>query len=119
MNTLLLLLQIIIALGIFNVWLFRSSRATPYRGRDASSLKSEFLVYGLPQWMFYTVGILKLSAAIALLMGIFIPVLILPGAIVMAVLMLGAILMHIKVSDPIKKSLPASIMLLMSVFLIV
>lgn len=111
--------QVIIALGIFNVWLFRSSRATPYRGKDTPSLKSEFAAYGLPEWMFYTVGVLKLIAAGALLLGIFFPVLVGPGAVVMVILMLGALVMHIKVKDPISKSLPASIMLLMSLFLLV
>ena len=119
MNILSTLFQIIIGLGIFNVWLLRSSRATPYRGKDMPSLKSEFAAYGLSESMFYIVGVLKLSAAVALLLGIFIPALVLPGAFVMTVLMLGAVLMHIKVKDPIKKSVPATIMLLMSVFLII
>lgn len=118
MNIIAVLFQIVIALGIFNVWLLRSSRATPYRGKDAPSLKSEFAAYGLPESVYYTVGILKLSAAGALLLGIFIPVLVFPGAVVMSLLMLGALIMHIKVKDPINKSLPASIMLLMSLFLV-
>lgn len=118
MNILSILFQIIIALGIFNVWLLRSSRATPYRGKDTPSLKSEFAAYGLSEPIFYTIGVLKLAAAVALLLGIFIPTLVLPGAIVMSILMLGAILMHLKVRDPINKSLPASIMLLMSLFLV-
>ena len=107
MNILSTIFQIIIALGIFNVWLLRSSRATPYRGKDAPSLKSEFAAYGLPEWAYYTVGILKLSAAAALLLGVFIPVLVVPGAFVMTILMLGALLMHLKVKDPINKSLPS------------
>ncbi len=113
------LFQIVIALGIFNVWLLRSSRTTPYRGKDAPSLKSEFAAYGLPEWMYYTVGVLKLSAAVALLLGILIPWLVTPGAALMAVLMLGAVVMHLQVSDPISKFVPASVMLLMSVFLLV
>ena len=118
MNFVSILFQIIIALGIFNVWLLRSSRTTPYRGKDAPSLKSEFAAYGLSESMFYTVGVLKLSAAAALLLGIFIPSLVMPGAAVMTFLMLGAIVMHIKVNDPINKLLPATIVCLMSVFLL-
>ena len=110
--------QIVIALGIFNVWLLRSSRATPYRGKDAPSLKSEFAAYGLSESIFYVVGVLKLSAAAALLLGFFIEKLVLPGAVVIAILMLGALIMHIKVKDPVSKSIPATVMLLMSVFLI-
>ena len=116
MNTISILFQIVIALGIFNVWLLRSSRATPYRGRDASSLKTEFLAYGLSKSVFFTVGALKISAAVALLLGIFIPALVFPGAVLMMLLMLRALAMHIKVKDPAIKSLPAFLMLLMSVF---
>ena len=115
MITITMLFQIIISLGIFNVWLLRASRATPYRGKDASSLKTEFAAYGLPEWSFFAVGALKLSAAVALLLGLFIPVLVFPGALLMTGLMLGALLMHVKVSDPPIKMLPASLMLLMSV----
>jgi hypothetical protein len=119
MNIVSIFFQIIIALGIFNVWFLRSSKATPYRGKDTTSLQAEFAAYGLPEWMFYVVGVLKLSAAIALLLGILIPSLVIPGASVMAVLMLGAVVMHVKVKDPINKLLPASIVLLMSIFLLV
>ena len=45
-------LQLILALGIVNVWLLRSGRATAYRGGNASNLKSEFAAYGLPDWVF-------------------------------------------------------------------
>jgi hypothetical protein len=119
MNIVSIFFQIIIALGIFNVWFLRSSKATPYRGKDTTSLQAEFAAYELPEWMFYVVGVLKLSAAIALLLGILIPSLVIPGASVMAVLMLGAVVMHVKVKDPIDKLLPASIVLLMSIFLLV
>ena len=118
MSILSTLFQITIALGIFNVWLLRASRATPYRGKDTPSLKSEFAAYGLSESVFYAIGTLKLSAAVALLLGVFIEALVLPGAVVMAILMLGAISMHVKVKDSFNKSLPAAIMLIMLVFVI-
>jgi hypothetical protein len=40
-----------------------------------------------------------------------------PTAAVLALLMLGAILMHMRVRDPLVRSLPATLMLGMSVFL--
>ena len=119
MSMIAILFQIIIALGIFNVWLVRSSRATPYRGKDAASLKSEFAAYGLSEYVFYLVGFFKLSAAAALLVGIFVPSLVFPGAFAMAILMLGAVVMHIKVGDPVNKYVPASVVLLMSIFLLI
>lgn len=118
METISSIFQIIIPLGIFNVWLLRIGKATSYRGGDAKSLKEEFAVYGLPDSAFYIVGALKLSAAVALLLGFFVPYLIFPGALVMAILMMGALVMHLKVKDPAAKSLPASLMLLMCLFLL-
>lgn len=118
METISSIFQIIIPLGIFNVWLLRIGKATSYRGGDAKSLKEEFAVYGLPDAAFYIVGALKLSAAIALLLGFFIPYFIFPGAAIMAILMMGAFAMHLKVKDPIAKSLPALLMLLMCLVLL-
>jgi len=118
MNTISLIFQIIIPLGIFNVWLLRTGKVTFYRGGNAQSLKEEFMIYGLPDWAFYVVGGLKLLAAITLLLGFFIPGLIFPGALLMSALMLGALAMHLKVRDPMVKSLPASLMLLMCLVLL-
>lgn len=42
-------LQLILALGLLNVWLLRARSATRYRGGEARSLSAEFEVYGLPR----------------------------------------------------------------------
>jgi len=42
MRTAVLVGQVIAALGIFNVWIIRSGKATQRRGGDAKSLKDEF-----------------------------------------------------------------------------
>jgi len=112
-------IQLIIPLVIFNVWLLRQNRTTAYRGVDAPDLKAEFKAYGLPDWSYYIVGALKLSAAAMLLIGFLQPELVLPGAALMALLMLGAVSMHVKVSDPAIRYLPASLMLIMSLLLLV
>ena len=101
------LLQLIAALGLLNGWLLRSSSATSYRGGNAQSLKEEFSAYGLPGAAFYVVGSLKVGAAIALLIGIWVPSVVQPAASLVAVLMVGAVSMHVKVGDPIVKSVPA------------
>jgi hypothetical protein len=109
-------LKIIVALGLLNVWLFRYSKQTEYRGKDAQNLKEEFAAYGLPVQVMYLVGALKVIGAFILLLG---------GLLnkqdyqtiaagIISVLMIGAIVMHVKVKDPIKKSIPASLMLIMS-----
>jgi len=109
-----IILQTIVGLGLLNVWLLRSRSATDYRGGDAKSLQEEFAAYGLPEWFFYLVGILKIGSAVLLLVGIVYPPVVLPAAAVVVVLMLGALAMHVKVKDPAIKSLPAFLMLLMS-----
>jgi len=42
MQTAVIIVQIIIALGIFNVWLLRFRQATGWRGGTAANLKEEF-----------------------------------------------------------------------------
>ena len=109
------ILQVIVALGLLNVWLVRARASTAYRGGSAQSLKEEFATYGLPEWSFYAVGALKIGAAVLLLAGIWIPGIVRLPALVVAALMVGALAMHAKAKDPLTKSLPAFLMLLMCV----
>jgi uncharacterized membrane protein YphA (DoxX/SURF4 family) len=115
MNSITIFLQLIVAFGLLNVWLIRTNQKTPYRGATSSSLKDEFITYGLPLWSFYVVGFIKITSAFLLLLGLWIPFLVFPAALVVSVMMLGAIAMHIKVKDPLQKSLPAIIMLFLSI----
>ena len=107
-------LQVVLALGLINVWLIRSNKKTKYRGKGAGNMKSEFSAYGLPVWFMYVVGTAKLLIAAAMIIGLWIPVLVYPAAGVLVILMLGAISMHIKVSDPFIRSVPALVMLAMA-----
>ena len=70
-------------------------------------MREEFITYGLPAWFAYVIGTLKVGSAIALIVGIWMPVLVLPAAGLIGVLMLGALSMHVKIHDPLKKMLPA------------
>ena len=108
-------LQLTVALGLLNVWVVRLSKRTPYRGSDAASLKDEFKAYGLPVWSFYGVGFLKITSALLLILGLWIPSVVFPAALVVAILMIGALIMHVKVKDPLIKSLPALAMLILSI----
>jgi len=108
------ILQVIVALGLLNVWLLRYSKKTGYRGGSAKNLKDEFAAYGLPSWAHYLVGFLKLSSAAALIAGLWISSVSFFASILVALLMLGALSMHIKIRDPIKKSVPALLMFGMS-----
>ena len=114
LETLSTILQVILGLGLLNVWLVRPGKSTAYRGGDSTSLKEEFAAYGLPPLVFYVVGALKIGAAIGLLAGIAVPSLVLPSAALLAGLMVAALAMHLRVGDEPSKSIPAVLMLLMS-----
>lgn len=115
-------LQVLIAFGLVNVWLFRFNRATKYRGAGAQNMKEEFSAYGLPGWSLYVVGFFKLVIALVMIIVLFIPHLMptlgIPALILISILMVGAISMHIKVKDSLIKILPAISMLLMSVLIL-
>lgn len=112
--TLLTLAQIFVALGIYNVWILRYNKETKYRGGNAKSIKEEFKVYGLSHRFMMTIGVLKVSLATLILIGIWIPLLAKLAAAALALLMLGAVSMHIKVKDSFKKALPATAMFILS-----
>ncbi len=118
MEILRIVLQLIVALGILNVWLVRSGQSTSFRGGDAKSLREEFASYGLPFWFMIVIGVLKVSLALQLIAAIWFPQLATPAAIGLGVLMLGALGMHLKVQDPVKKSLPALTVLAMCVAIV-
>ena len=123
-------LQLIIAVGLINVWLIRFSKATKYRGGSAKNMQEEFTAYGRPSWLMYLVGSLKILIAAMLLISFWILIkpienhtdlaknLLFYNLIVLAVLMVAALLMHLKIKDPIKKSFPAlSILFLISLIM--
>ena len=59
-----------------------------------------------------------LALAALLVAGIWYPVLAAPAGVGMALLMVGAIAMHFKVGDAPRKSLPAFLMLVMSIVVV-
>ena len=112
------LLQVVMAAGLLNVWLLRFNKHTPFRGGSSKSLIEEFACYGLPSWFSYLVGTLKVSSAIMLIAGIWVPQLVLPVSSLVSSLMVGALLMHLKIRDPLIKSLPALLMLILGLSII-
>jgi len=107
-------IKALILISILNVWLVRPNKATPWRGGAANSLKEEFSEYGLPSWFMVLIGILKVGSAVLLFVSIWNPELELYGAYGIAILMAGAIGMHLKISDPLKRSIPAFSFLVLS-----
>ncbi len=111
--------QLLAAIVIYSVWIVRPRLKTAFRCADATNLKEEFAAYGLPGWSLYVVGILKISIATALVVGVWVPSLIIPAAGVLAVLMAGAVLMHLRMrEDSLMKAAPASLMLCLCLFVI-
>jgi uncharacterized membrane protein YphA (DoxX/SURF4 family) len=106
-------LQVVVGLGLLNVWLVRSRSATNYRGRSAMTLKQEFQEYGLPPVAYFIVGTLKVVAGVVLLASLWMPMPARLAAVVVAGLMIGALVMHAKVKDPMLKFVPAAAMLVM------
>ncbi|MCC5834843.1 MAG: DoxX family protein [Opitutales bacterium] len=119
MEILAIALQVIVSLGLLNVWILRFNCKTSYRGGEATSMREEFAAYGLPASVMLAVGGLKILSALALLAGIWLPVAVIPAASVIALLMIAAIAMHMKVKDPLVKFLPAAGVLVMTIGILV
>ncbi|MBT8270974.1 MAG: DoxX family protein [Bacteroidia bacterium] len=116
MEILAVICKIIIALSLLNVWILRFNKMTPYRGGESKNMEEEFTAYGLPIWFMYTIGALKIGLALLLVLSIFYPGLENITLIGIGVLMLGAVVMHVKIKDILLKSIPALILLLLTIF---
>ena len=106
MRTLTISVQALVAASVFFVWVVRYG-----------NIIEEFKLYGLPEWLRDLVGILKLTFALMLLIGIERPPLAVMGALGIAFLMGGAIFTHVRVKNPILKMLPAVALLVLAVFI--
>lgn len=109
--------KLILFVSIINVWFFRVNKGTRWRAGEAKTMEEEFQVYGLSKTMMYMIGALKIIAALGLAASIWFPFLAIPSAAAMGFLMAGAIWMHLRVGDPLVKSAPAFIFLLLSAFI--
>ncbi len=105
MHTVVILAQLIIALSIVVVWVFRFD-----------NIVREFKQYGLPDLVRNMVGAAKIALATLLVAGIWYPALVLVPALLMAFLMVCAQLAHIKVRNPWHKYVPSFLLLLLSLF---
>jgi hypothetical protein len=109
-------LKIGLFISIVNVWFIQFNKPTPWRAVGANSMREEFRAYGFSETIMYIIGGLKVFSALAIFVSIWVPALLLPAASLMTILMIGAIFMHLKIKDPLKKSLPALIFLLISLY---
>lgn len=119
MEILAIIIKLVIGLSVLNVWLLRANKTTQWRGGKANSLKEEFKAYGLSEPIMKIVGAVKIVLSLLIIISIFYQPLVLVGATGMAIMMMGAIFMHAKIKDPVVRSLPAFIFLVLSIALLV
>ncbi|BAO77348.1 DoxX family protein [Winogradskyella sp. PG-2] len=113
MNYLIIAFQVIVGVSILNVWLIQNRAATRWRGGNAKTILEEFQEYGLSKSMFNIVGFFKVTLAILLIAAIWFPILKQPIALGLSAFLLGSIAMHFKIKDPLFKSFPASLFLIL------
>ena len=98
--------QIIIAVSVINVWVFRFD-----------NIVKEFKKYGLSDMIRNIVGATKISLSTLLIVGIFYKEVVLASSLFMAFLMICAQIAHIKVKNPFIKHAPSFILLILSLFI--
>ncbi len=108
-----IILKVVVALSILNVWLIQYNKPTKWRGGNATTIFEEFEAYGLSKSMCYIVGFLKVSLALLLLLSIKFEDLTAYAASGLALLLFGSVIMHLKIKDPLFKSLPAFIFIVL------
>ena len=108
MQDLTIVLQALVAASIFFVWVVRYD-----------NIIQEFKQYGLPDWLRDLVGILKLTFALLLLLGIQRAFLAMVGSLGIAGLMGCAFAVHLRVKNPAFKMLPALTLLVLSLIIAV
>jgi hypothetical protein len=107
MNTLAHIAQVIIALSIVIVWVFRYD-----------NVKKEFKTYQLSDLTRNLVGASKISLATLLVAGIWFPELVLIPAVIMGLLMIGAQYFHFSVKHPLPDYVPSFVLLLLCIFIV-
>ena len=106
MENISLIFQIIVAISVYYVWIFRFHNVI-----------SEFKQFGYSDVFRNFVGAAKISISALLIMGLCYNEITLYAALGMAFFMLSAQLTHLRVKNPFKQRLPSLIFLLMSLFI--
>ena len=106
MEKILILSQIIVAISVIIVWVFRRE-----------NIIVEFEQYGISDIIRNIVGALKISLATILILGIWYNEFLILSSLVMAFLMICAQYFHIKVRNPLKKFIPSFCLLILCLFI--
>jgi len=100
------LAQLVIALSIIIVWVFRYD-----------NIVKEFQQYGLSDLIRNIVGASKITLATIIALGVWYDVPVLIASLAMAFLMVCAQGFHVKVKNPLRKYVPSAFLLLLSLFI--
>jgi hypothetical protein len=106
MNNFTIFAQLIVAISIVIVWVFRFD-----------NIVKEFKQYSLSDLTRTMVGTTKIALATLLVAGIWYPSLVLIPSLIMAFLMLSAQYFHFKVKNPWQKRIPSLFLLLLCLFI--
>lgn len=106
MNNYSMVAQIVVALSIVYVWVFRFD-----------NIVKEFKQYGLSDLTRTMVGATKIALSTLLIAGIWYPSLLLIPSLIMAFLMVCAQYFHFKVSNPWHKHMPSLFLLALSLYI--
>ena len=98
--------QLIVAVSIFYVWIFRFE-----------NIVKEFNQYRLSVFIRSMVGAAKIALSTLLVAGIWYPSLILIPALLLALLMAAAQYFHFKTGNPWQKRIPSLLLLLLCIFI--
>lgn len=113
MEYFIILLKAIVGLSILIVWLVNPKKPSKWRGGDAKTITEEFELYGLPSWSVVIIGTAKVCLATLLLASIQYAEVEKIAALGLLFFLSGSVLMHLKVKDPLFKSIPAGIFLIL------
>jgi hypothetical protein len=105
MKNYIILIQVIIALSVDFVWIFRFDNVT-----------KEFKQFGLSDLIRNIVGAAKISLAALLIAGIWFPDLVLTSSLLMGLFMVSAQFFHFKNNSSIQKRIPSLLLLLACLF---
>lgn len=72
----------------------------------AQQMIEDFDRFGYPRWFMYFTGAVEITGALAVLVGIFVPVLAVLGGLLLAATMVGAVATHLRMKDPGSKIAP-------------
>jgi len=106
MNNYSIIAQVIVALSIAYVWIFRFD-----------NIVKEFKQYGLSDLTRNLVGCSKIALSTLLVAGIWYSDLVLMPALLIASFMLSAQYFHFKIGNPWPKHIPSLILLILSLFI--